>query len=74
MVYYSGSRIAKSQAMQNQNQGGGDKKSGYGRGVGMFIQSNPQLIGIPQTFNREAYLIKWNFSPAQQAWRASRRY
>jgi len=44
MTYYSGSRIAKSQAMQNQPTCGGPKKAGLSCRIGFFMQSNPNLI------------------------------
>ena len=45
MTYYSGSRIAKSQAMQNQPTcGGSAKKAGLSCRIGFFLSSNPNLI------------------------------
>jgi len=49
MVYYSGSRIAKSTAMQNQPTCGGPKKAGLACRVGFFMSSNPNLIRAVNT-------------------------
>jgi hypothetical protein len=50
MVYYSGSRIAKSTAMQNQPTCGGTaKKAGLACRIGFFMQSNPGLIRANNT-------------------------
>lgn len=52
MVYLSGSKSARNQAsIVNRTNvcGGGSKKSGLAPRVGWFMQSNPSLVGAPQT-------------------------
>ena len=51
MVYMSGSRSARNQAsiVNRTNTCGGPKKAGTAPRVGWFMQSNPYLIGAPQS-------------------------
>ena len=51
MVYMSGSRNARNQAsiVNRTNVCGGPKKAGTAPRVGWFMQSNPYLIGAPQS-------------------------
>jgi hypothetical protein len=45
MVYFSGTRKAKSTAMQNQPTcGGSSKKCGLSSRIGFFMSSNPNMI------------------------------
>lgn len=71
MVYMSGNKFAKSTALMNQNQGGGPKKPGLGRGIGptQFV-----LTAYRRTTNNTASnaLIFPSASTAQQAWRRIR--
>jgi len=54
MVYYSGSRNARNAAsiVNRTNVCGGNKKAGLAPRVGWTLQSNPMLIGAPQTIPR----------------------
>jgi hypothetical protein len=54
MVYMSGSKAARNAAsiVNRQNICGGPKKSGLAPRIGWFMQSNPSLIGAPQTIPR----------------------
>lgn len=54
MVYYSGSRAARNAASicNRTNICGGAKKSGLAPRVGWFMQSNPTLMGAPQSVPR----------------------
>lgn len=51
MVYMSGSRSARNQASicNRTNVCGGVKKAGIVSRIGWFMQSNPRLIGAPQS-------------------------
>lgn len=51
MVYLSGSKSARNQAsiVNRTNTCGGMKKAGVAPRVGWFMQSNPSLVGAPQT-------------------------
>ena len=52
MVYMSGSRAARNQASivnRTNTCGGGAKKGGLAPSVGLFISSNPNLIGATNT-------------------------
>ena len=50
MVYMSGSRFARNAAsITNRPTCGGPKKAGTAPRVGWFMQSNPYLIGAPQS-------------------------
>ena len=51
MVYMSGSKSARNAASicNRTNICGGNKKAGLGPRVGWFMQSNPMLVGAPQT-------------------------
>ena len=51
MVYMSGSRNARTQAsiVNRTNVCGGPKKGGLAPSVGMFLDSNPSLIGATNT-------------------------
>jgi len=50
MVYYSGSKMARNAAsIVNRPSCGGPKKAGTAPSIGWFMQSNPMLIGAPQT-------------------------
>lgn len=75
MVYMSGSRSARNQAsiINRTNICGGPKKSGLAPTIGVFLSSNPNLIGATNT----QYGLKCvgNYSnPSQSALRAIRRY
>lgn len=51
MVYMSGSKSARNQAsiVNRTSVCGGMKKAGLAPRVGWFMQSNPSLVGAPQT-------------------------
>ena len=51
MVYYSGSKSSRNAAsiFNRTNVCGGPKKAGIVSRQGFFMQSNPKLIGAPQT-------------------------
>jgi len=51
MVYMSGSRASRNQAsiVNRTNVCGGNKKAGIAPRIGWFMQSNPTLIGAPQS-------------------------
>jgi hypothetical protein len=51
MVYMSGSRAARNQAsiINRTNTCGGSKKGGLAPTVGLFLSSNPNLIGATNT-------------------------
>ena len=51
MVYYSGGRNARNAASicNRTNTCGGQKKAGLAPRVGWFMQSNPTLMGAPQS-------------------------
>lgn len=54
MVYMSGSRASRNAASicNRTNVCGGAKKAGLAPRVGWFMQSNPNLVGAPQTIPR----------------------
>ena len=54
MVYFSGSRSARNAASicNRTNVCGGPKKAGIAPRIGFFMQSNPYLIGAPQSLPR----------------------
>jgi hypothetical protein len=74
MVYMSGSKAARNQAsIVNRPTCGGNKKSGLAPTVGLFLSSNPNLIGATNT--QFGLVCTGNFTnPSQSAWRAIRRY
>ena len=75
MVYMSGSRAARNQAsiVNRTNVCGGNKKGGLAPSVGLYLTSNPNLIGATNT--QFGLVCKGNFTnPSQSAWRAIRRY
>ena len=52
MVYYSGSRSARNAASicnRTNTCGGGSKKGGLAPRIGMYLTSNPNLIGATNT-------------------------
>lgn len=51
MVYFSGGRNARNAASicNRTNTCGGQKKSGLAPRIGWFMQSNPSLMGAPQS-------------------------
>jgi hypothetical protein len=51
MVYMSGSKSARNQSsiVNRTNTCGGMKKAGLAPRVGWYMQSNPMLVGAPQT-------------------------
>ena len=54
---------------------GGNKKAGLAPSVGLFISSNPNLIGATNTLLGANSICLGNFSnPSQSALRAIRRY
>ncbi len=54
MVYMSGSKSARNAASicNRTNICGGNKKAGLAPRVGWYMQSNPMLVGAPQTIPR----------------------
>jgi hypothetical protein len=76
MVYMSGSKAARNQAsIVNRTNvcGGTSKKGGLAPTVGLFLSSNPNLIGATNT--QFGLVCTGNFTnPSQSAWRAIRRY
>lgn len=54
MVYYSGARNARNAASicNRTNTCGGQKKAGLAPRIGWFMQSNPTLMGAPQSIPR----------------------
>ena len=75
MVYMSGSRAARNQAsiINRTNTCGGSKKGGLAPTVGLFLSSNPNLIGATNT--QFGLVCVGNFTnPSQSALRAIRRY
>jgi hypothetical protein len=76
MVYMSGSRSARNQASivnRTNTCGGGAKKGGLAPSVGLFLSSNPNLIGATNT--QFGLVCRGNFTnPSQSALRAIRRY
>lgn len=76
MVYMSGSRSARNQAsIVNRTNvcGGGAKKCGLAPTIGVFMSSNPNLIGATNT--QYGLVCTGNYTnPSQSALRAIRRY
>ena len=74
MVLMNGSRMARNAAsITNLPNCGGIKKAGLAPSVGLFISSNPNLIGAVNTVHNLVCI--GNFSnPSQSALRAIRRY
>ena len=75
MVYYSGSRMARNAASITNRPtcGGTAKKGGLSKTVGLYLPSNPNLIGGINT--QFGQVCIGNFSnPSQSALRAIRRY
>jgi hypothetical protein len=72
----SGSRSARNQASivnRTNTCGGGAKKGGLAPSVGLFLSSNPNLIGATNT--QFGLVCRGNFTnPSQSALRAIRRY
>jgi hypothetical protein len=60
MVYMSGSKNARySASISNRtNVCGGIKKSGIASRIGLFMQSNPNLIGAPQSVPKTCEVSK----------------
>ncbi len=75
MVYMSGSKSARNQAsiVNRTNTCGGIKKGGLAPTIGLFLSSNPNLIGATNT--QFGLVCTGNYTnPSQSAWRAIRRY
>ena len=75
MVYMSGSRNARNAAsiVNRTNVCGGNKKAGLSKTIGLYLPSNPNLIGGINT--QFGQVCIGNFSnPSQSALRAIRRY
>jgi hypothetical protein len=75
MVYMSGSKSARNQAsiVNRTNTCGGPKKAGLAPTVGIYLSSNPNLIGAVNT--QYGLVCTGNFTnPSQSALRAIRRY
>ena len=75
MVYYSGSLSARNAASicNRTNVCGGPKKGGLAPTIGVFMSSNPKMIGATNT--QFGLTCKGNYSnPSQSALRAIRRY
>ena len=74
MVLMNGSRMARNTAsIVNRPNCGGPKKAGLAPSVGLFLSSNPNLIGAVNT--QHGLVCIGNFSnPSQSALRAIRRY
>jgi hypothetical protein len=74
MVYNSGGKMARHQAsIINRPTCGGPKKAGLAPTIGVFMTSNPNLIGATNT--QLGLMCVGNFSnPSQSALRAIRRY
>ena len=71
----SGSRASRNQAsiVNRTNVCGGNKKGGLAPTVGLYLPSNPNLIGATNT--QYGLVCTGNFSnPSQSALRAIRRY
>lgn len=69
------SRNARNQAsiVNRTNICGGNKKGGLAPSVGLYLSSNPNLIGATNT--QYGLVCMGNFTnPSQSAWRAIRRY
>jgi hypothetical protein len=75
MVYYSGSKSARNAASicNRTNVCGGNKKGGLAPTVGLYLPSNPNLIGATNT--QYGLVCTGNYTNASQvALRAIRRY
>ncbi len=75
MVYYSGAKSARNAASicNRTNTCGGPKKGGLAPTVGLYLPSNPNLIGATNT--QYGLVCTGNFTnPSQSALRAIRRY
>jgi hypothetical protein len=74
MVYNSGGKMARHQSsIINRPTCGGPKKAGLAPTIGVFMTSNPNLIGATNT--QLGLMCVGNFSnPSQSALRAIRRY
>ncbi len=71
----SGGKAARNQAsiVNRTNTCGGNKKAGLAPTVGLFLSSNPNLIGATNT--QYGLVCRGNFTnPSQSALRAIRRY
>ncbi len=71
----SGSKSARNQAsiVNRTNTCGGIKKGGLAPTIGLFLSSNPNLIGATNT--QFGLVCTGNYTnPSQSAWRAIRRY
>ena len=75
MVLMNGSKSARNAAsiVNRQNIGGGWKKAGLAPSVGLFLSSNPNLIGATNT-QFGLITLPNNSNPSQSALRAIRRY
>ena len=70
MVYYSGGKAARNAAsiVNRTNVCGGPKKAGIAPRIGFFMQSNPTLMGAPQSVpkicvpNRTIQTQKYGYS------------
>ena len=75
MVLSNGPRVVRNQAslVNRTNIGGGNKKGGLAPSVGLWLTSNPNLIGATNT--QFGLVTVGNFTnPSQSALRAIRRY
>lgn len=75
MVLMNSSKSARNQAsiVNRTNVCGGPKKAGLAPSVGLFLSSNPNLIGATNT--QYGLVCTGNFTnPSQSALRAIRRY
>ncbi len=75
MVLLNAAKAARNQAslVNRTNVCGGNKKGGLAPTVGLFLSSNPNLIGATNT--QYGLICMGNFTnPSQSAWRAIRRY
>jgi len=75
MVYMSGSRAARNQAsiINRTNICGGNKKGGLAPTVGLYLPSNPNLIGAINTQYGQVCIGNYS-NPSQSAVRAIKRY
>lgn len=66
-------RVRNIQSLTNKPTGGGNKKGGLAPSVGLWLTSNPNLIGATNT--QFGLISMGNYSnPSQSALRAIRRY
>ena len=74
MVLSNGpARVRNIQSLTNKPSGGGNKKGGLAPSVGLWLTSNPNLIGATNT--QFGLISMGNYSnPSQSALRAIRRY